>query len=170
MSKDQDQEAISRASATDAGAAFAQRRKVIRGLASIPVALTLSNGARAANASSHQCLLNEEGPPPNCVTDAGDASPEWVYSADPADPTQVISVKPNEIAASFPRKYCVTYAEESGDPNGYSVTGFNYQYVDPSQPQPNRAIFIDQNGNRVNGGNIFGNPLRASCAGSFVGN
>jgi len=158
MSKDNNREAQPESDLPEQGEAFAQRRQVIRGMASIPVALTLSSGAALANTSSHACLSNESGvvPSPSC----SDTSPVpgWATSGTTKTPATIDGI--TYPASDFPAKYCVAYAEENMPPNGqYVVTGYRYEHN-------GNSIFINENGTLSNSTN--GNPLRASCATSFA--
>lgn len=148
MSKDNKKEVQLQSDLPDKGEEFAHRRRVIRGMASIPVALTLSSGAAMANASSHTCLTNPTGSP-QVDCNENDLVPGWLNSS-------------SKIAPSGEtKKYCVAYARETDPPGHYIITGYRYKKAD------NTYTFIDGSGNIVQGG-MTGNPLRASCATSFL--
>lgn len=149
MSQDNKKEIHLQPDLPEQGVGFAHRRQVIRGLASIPVALTLSNGAAAANASSHICLMQEY-EQPYSKNDESEIM-EWAHHS-------------NKIAPAGwgdrSKKYCVAYADE--DPQGSMyITGYHYKTSYTSK-------FINENGYMVNGGVPKGHALRASCATSFM--
>jgi len=153
MSQDNKKEVHSEPEKPDQGVEFAHRRQVIRGMASIPVALTLSSGAALANASSHACLTNEIATPdmlPDCNTDAT-ALTGWSRS-------DALITPANDTTK--PAGYCVAYAEEN-TPGDLTITGYQYKSGDYYR-------FVDASGSDVNGGSSLGNPLRASCATSFM--
>jgi|GEM_PF-3628355 len=157
MSKEKRRGSDLPATAADEATAFATRRKVIKGLAStVPVALTLSNGAAMADASSHQCLTKQDSipgiNPPDCSDDVNDLE-GWEHSAE--------KIKPNSSGGG--PKYCVAYADEP-TPGNLQITGYNYSHT---TGQGTTYTFIDQDGNTVSGGPL-GNPLTTSCGGSFI--
>lgn len=148
MSKDNKKEVNLQSDLPDQGIEFAHRRQIIRGLASIPVAMTLSSGAAVANTSSHACLTNETSTPPICSENS--MIPGWLNS-----PGKIVS----PLNSGKPAKYCVAYAEDDGQ-GGYTITGYNYQHFSYQR-------YVGPDGKTVIG-NLTGNPLRASCATSFL--
>ena len=152
----QDGQALS--NPAEMGVEFAARRRVIRGLTSVPIALTLGNGAAQANASSHQCLTNQEpGVHPACVADPAAKDPRWDYSD--------AAVAPYNNNNKEKAKYCVKYAKEFTPGQPPALTGYLYDNKDGSKV----FLTVDQFGN-VNGSSSspIGNPLTTSCAISFV--
>ncbi len=139
----------------DRGEAFASRRRVIKGLAStIPVALTLSNGAAMANTSNYQCIATQ---PPGAEPDCGVGSPPdntWLY-----DLVSPPATSPGDEQNTLGDKYCVRYVDPTGN-----TTGYSYSYLNQSSTVSH--VFINQDGTEVPGG-LSGNPLSGSCAGSF---
>ena len=150
MSKDNKKEVHLQSDLPDTGEAFAHRRKVIRGMASIPVALTLSSGAAMANASTHACLTGPIPAVPNC--DANNKIDGWANSP--------VKIKP--AGTSKPEKYCVAYVEE--DSSGKLVGNPYYRY-DYQSFGVTKYKYINQDG--TDAANI-GHPLTASCAASFM--
>ncbi len=155
MSQDNKKEVHPGPEKPDQGVEFAHRRQVIRGMASIPVALTLSSGAALANASSHACVTEEMTTAeqlPNCSTNPTDLE-GWKTSG--------AQIKPDNDPTK-PEGYCVAYAQESTPPGNPTITGFQYKH-------DGYYRFIDESGaDIVSDGSSIGNPLRASCATSFL--
>ena len=141
--KDQEKpQGATRVDEADAGKEFATRRRVIKGLmSSVPVALTLSNGAAMANTShTHQCGQEPPTTPPQCTAETP-PNDGWVYSADKIAPTD----------ADTP-KYCVAYTDSSG-----KFIGFKYD----------DGKYIDEHGNET-APTTIPYPLSSACAASFV--
>ncbi len=148
------------------GADFARRRKIMLGLASAPVVLTVSNAAMA-NASSHQCVTNAiQGTEPPCIPFTDQAS------ANAAQATLN-----NQFWAAGPVN------TDNNTNTGIDLTGLNNNLVSgadqmcvPSGDEPTPDIlqitgyrqaggnYIDQDG----GAALAGNPLSASCLASFA--
>ena len=150
MSKDDKSEAQHQPDQSEQGVEFAQRRKVVRGLASIPVAFTLSSGAALANTSFHACVnTTPVETVPDCSTNENDLS-GWMYKF----------IKPNYTNGDQER-FCVAYAEEK-TAGVLDITGYNYK-----KNPGDTTTFIGPDGEEVIGG-LSGNPLRASCATSFM--
>ncbi len=145
---------------------FARRRKIMLGMASAPVVLTLSNAAQA-NASSHQCVTGfQPGQEPACtaVADASEANTAlnnlntlgWAggpvnSDANDSTGTNLTGLDGNTVLGAD--EVCVAYVEETTP--GVAQTA----YVGPNG-------FIDQDGNSAGGFN--GNPVTVSCLASFA--
>ena len=139
---------------------FARRRKIMLGMASAPVVLTLSNAAQA-NASSHQCVTEfDPGTEPPCtpVTTAAEGNTAIAnmnalgWAADPVNSDGDTNTGPTVNGFVGTDKVCVVYAEETSP--GIAQIAYN-----------DGGTFIDQNGNTVSGFN--GNPVTISCLASF---
>ena len=147
MSQDNKKEIHLQPDMPEQGIEFAHRRQVIRGLASLPVALTLSSGAAVASSSNHQmCLTLEDREPPDC--DTGTLLQYW-HTERVDHPSQFM-----------PEKSCGTYAQSNGG-GGYSVTGYRYTHN-------YNTYYIGADGQTVLSGRPAGNALTASCATSFM--
>ena len=148
------------------GTDFARRRKIMLGLASAPVVMTVSNAAMA-NASSHQCVTNTiPGTEPACIpfTDAASANTAQAtlnnnfWAAGPVNTdnntgTGVDLTGLNNNLVSGADQMCVPSGDEP-TPDILQITGYR-------QPGGN---YIDQDG----GAATAGNPLSASCLASFT--
>jgi hypothetical protein len=127
---------------------FVTRRRVVKGLAGLPVILTLGNGSAQANASAHQCLTKitpVTEPQPSCTPTGqggGDPYPGWV--------TQIVT------HPDTGQEYvCVVYAEETDPPgSGYDILPYTFD--------------VDQNGTPVPPSTPTAHPMSVSCDASFV--
>ncbi len=157
MSQDNKKEVHSEPEKPDQGVEFAHRRQVIRGMASIPVALTLSSGAALANASSHACVTEEDTMEID-LPDCGD-DPNSILLKDWR--TSAAKITPDANDPAKPAGHCVAYAQESMPPGDPEITGFLYK-------SGSTSTFVDASGDVIDDGSTIGNPLRASCATSFL--
>ncbi len=138
MKNSESQNAGREQSANDTGKEFAARRRVLKGLISVPVAVTLSNGAALAGSSS-QCYLKI---PP-------EAADGETYCL-PGDTDEVWSrfgYTKTQQANGQQTKYCLDYVDDAGD---------------------DIPVTIDQNGWPVRPTGENRHPLTISCATSFL--
>jgi len=135
---------------------FASRRHVIRGLASVPVILTLGNGSAEANVSNHQCIADS-----NAVPDPG--------CADLSTSDQVID--DGFVRQTFSYDYTLTPSDPGYDPsNPITETRYKSCVVYGTEPTPGtlaqHSYIVDQDGGAVTAPSE-GNPLTVSCLTSF---
>ena len=140
---------------------FAKRRRVIKGLVSTPVLMTLANTAEA-QVSAHQCLTNQaQGTEPVCNTIAQGQIPGWASYATDTDNNDGTGSTVDGIAGAD--HYCVGYGTEN------PINTLNLDGLVPkgtNLPVPGVSNFINQDGSSA--GNVTGNPIAASCLASFI--
>ncbi len=137
---------------------FVERRRVIKGLASLPVILTLGNGSARANASAHQCLEKTPRMSEPACTPIDEADPN-IYTGWVAEPVSSQDGRYRDEGDPEGDHLCVVYAQDMQMP------GSAYDKV------PYRVV--DQNGDQIPLTNVealpeVGNPLNVSCATSFM--
>ncbi len=148
---------------------FARRRKIMLGMASAPVVLTLSNAAQA-NASSHQCVTNTmAGTEPACAVIDPNTDPNgdgaqlslnstgWAAGPVNTDGDTTTGINATGLDGNpvdGADAMCVPSGEEAAsNPGTLNITGYRYN-----------GGYINQDG----GPGVAGNPLTASCLASFA--